>query len=195
VIAIQQSSITFNGREYRSVGEMPAIVRRLFEMAMGQADANRNGIPDAFESTLGIVTPQPSGGTDQAESATAANASIAYPPPGGKPIMTALDQTANSFDTFLRILLGIVSLATLAGAIFLMVELDSGSRSQGGRFYVAIAALVILGAVDSQFRKLIERRAPFSLATTEMESRYAMVSLLLMLISTVVLFGAAWFLP
>ena len=41
VIAIQQSSITFNGREYKSVGEMPAIVRRLFEMAMGQADANR----------------------------------------------------------------------------------------------------------------------------------------------------------
>jgi hypothetical protein len=29
---------------------MPAIVRRLFEMAMGQADANRNGIPDVFES-------------------------------------------------------------------------------------------------------------------------------------------------
>jgi len=29
---------------------MPAIVRRLFEMAMGQVDANRNGIPDVFES-------------------------------------------------------------------------------------------------------------------------------------------------
>jgi hypothetical protein len=109
--------------------------------------------------------------------------------------MTAIDKAANSLDTFLRILLGIVSLAILAGAIFLMVKLASGSRSQGGRFYVAIAALVILGAVDSQFRQLIERRAPFSIATTETESRYAMVSLLLMLISTVVLFGAAWFLP
>jgi len=108
--------------------------------------------------------------------------------------MTAIDKAANSLDTFLRILLGIVSLAILAGAIFLMVKLDSGSRSQGGRFYVAIAALVILGAVE-QFRQLIERRAPFSIATTETESRYAMVSLLLMLISTVVLFGAAWFLP
>jgi acyl CoA:acetate/3-ketoacid CoA transferase alpha subunit len=43
VIAIQQSSINFNGREYKSTGEMPAIVRRLFEMAMGQADANRLG--------------------------------------------------------------------------------------------------------------------------------------------------------
>jgi len=143
----------------------------------------------------GVATPPPSGGTDQAESATTANVSIAYPPPEDKPIMTAIDKAANSLDTFLRILLGIVSLAILAGAIFLMVKLDSGSRSQGGRFYVAIAALVILGAVDSQFRQLIERRAPFSIATTETESRYAMVSLLLMLISTVVLFGAAWFLP
>ena len=33
VIAIQQSSFSFNGREFKSVGEMPAVVRRLFEMA------------------------------------------------------------------------------------------------------------------------------------------------------------------
>jgi len=39
--------------------------------------------------------------------------------------MTAIDKAANSLDTFLRILLGIVSLAILAGTIFLMVKLDS----------------------------------------------------------------------
>src|SRR5688572_30952849 len=53
VIAIQQSSITFNGREYKSTGEMPPVVRRLFEMVLGQADANRNGIADAFETAAG----------------------------------------------------------------------------------------------------------------------------------------------
>src|SRR5439155_23829290 len=126
---------------------------------------------------------------------TAANVSIANPMQERKPIMKALRQTAKALDTFLRFLLGIVSVATVASAIFLMLKMGSSSRSQGGRFYVAIAALVILGAVDSQFRQLIERRAPFSIATTETESRYAMASLLLMLISTVVLFGAAWFLP
>jgi hypothetical protein len=73
--------------------------------------------------------------------------------------------------------------------------MDGGSRSQGGRFYVAIAALVILGAVDSQFRKLVERRAPFSIGTTEAERHYALVSLLLLLVSGVILFGAAWLLP
>jgi hypothetical protein len=33
VIAIQQSSINFNGKEYKTVGEMPALVRRLFVAA------------------------------------------------------------------------------------------------------------------------------------------------------------------
>lgn len=196
VIAIQQSSISFNGREYKSVGEMPAIVRRLFEMAMGQADANRNGIPDALESALtGLQTPPPAAENVKPEFSTTVNAPAPNPPREREPIMTALDQTANTLDTFLRVLLGIVSVATVAGAVFLMLKMDGGSRSQGGRFYVAIAALVILGAVDSQFRKLVTRRAPFSLTTTEAESRYSLVSLLLLLIAAVVLFGVAWLLP
>jgi hypothetical protein len=196
VIAIQQSSISFNGREFKSAGEMPAVVRRLFEMAMGQADANRNGIPDVLESALsGRETPSPAAGTAGPETAAATNASTPNPPREREPIMARLDQTANTLDIFLRILLSVVAVATLAGAVFLMLKMDSGSRGQGGRFYVAIAALVILGAVDSQFRKLVVRRAPFSLTTTEAESRYSLVSLLLLLISAVVLIGAAWLLP
>jgi hypothetical protein len=196
VIAIQQSSITFNGREYKSTGEMPAIVRRLFEMAMGQTDANRNGIPDALESALtGFQTPPTTPETTRPEFSAMVNSSTSNPPREREPIMAGLERTANTLDIFLRLLLSIVSVATVAGAIFLMLKMDSGSRSQGGRFYVAIAALVILGAVDSQFRKLVVRRAPFSLGTTEAESRYAMVSLLLMLLSAVLLIGLAWFLP
>jgi hypothetical protein len=196
VIAIQQSSISFNGREFKSVGEMPAVVRRLFEMAMGQQDANRNGIPDALEAALSErETPSTAAGTAGPETGAAANASTPNPPREREPIMAGLEQTANTLDIFLRILLSIVSVATVAGAIFLMLKMDSSSRSQGGRFYVAIAALVILGAVDSQFRKLVARRAPFSVGTTEAESRYGLISLLLLLLSAVVLFGAAWLLP
>jgi hypothetical protein len=195
VVAIQQSSISFNGREYKSVGEMPAVVRRLFEMAMGQADANRNGIPDALESALGIETQSSSAGSHRPQSVTAANLSTANSPHEHESIMKPLEQTANTLDAFLRLFLGIVAAGAVAGAIFLMLKMDSGSRSQGGRFYVAIAALVILGAVDSQFRKLVARRAPFSLRTTEAESRYALISLLLLLVSGVILFGAAWLLP
>jgi hypothetical protein len=196
VIAIQQSSISFNGREFKSVGEMPAIVRRLFELAMGQADANRNSIPDALEAALsGRETPFPAAGTAGPETAAAANVSTSNPPHRREPITAGLERTANALDIFLRILLSIVAIATVAGATFLMLKMDSGSRSQGGRFYVAIAALVILGAVDSQFRKLVARRAPFSIGTTEAQNRYGLISLLLLLISAVVLFGAAWLLP
>jgi hypothetical protein len=196
VIAIQQSSISFNGREFKSVGKMPVVVRRLFEMAMSQTDANRNGIPDALEAaSSGRDTPSPSAGTAGPETLAAVNASIPNSPREREPIMAGLERTANTLDMFLRILLSIVAIATVAGAVFLMLKMDSGSRIQGGRFYVAIAALFILGAVDSQFRKLVARRAPFSLTTTEAESRYGLISLLLLLLSAVVLFGVAWFLP
>jgi hypothetical protein len=196
VIAIQQSSINFNGREYKSTGEMPAIVRRLFEMAMGQADANRNDIPDALEAALsGSETQAASAGTVESKLSEMVNSSTLNPPPERESISTALKQTANTLETFLRILLSFIAVGAVAGAIFLMLKMDGGSRSQGGRFYVAIAALFILGAVDSQFRKLVERRAPFSIGTTEAESRYALISLLLLLVSGVILFGAAWLLP
>src|SRR6266545_6483463 len=196
VIAIQQSSITFNGREFKSVGEMPAVVRRLFEMAMGQADANRNGIPDALESALtGFQTPPTRPETARPEFSGMVNAPTPNPRREREPIMAGLERTANALDIFLRILLSIVAIATVVGAAFLMLKMDSGSRGQGGRFYVAIAALVILGAVDSQFRKLVARRAPFSVGTTEAESRYGLISLLLLLLSAVVLFGAALLFP
>jgi hypothetical protein len=195
VIAIQQSSINFNGKEYKSVGEMPAIVRRLFEMAMNQADANRNGIPDALESALDMRTSASSTPNHRPDSAATVNFSFRSAPQESAPAMEGLKKTADTLETLLRLLLGAVSFATVAGAIFLMLKMDGGSRSQGGRFYLAIAALVILGAVDSAFRKLVIRRAPFSFGTTEAESRYALISLLLLLISAVVLFGAAWLLP
>jgi hypothetical protein len=196
VIAIQQSSISFNGREYKSVGEMPAIVRRVFEFAVSQADANRNGIPDALEAALArSETPSASAGTVGSKLSETVNPSTLNPPPGRESVTTALKQTANTLETFLRIFLSLIAVATVAGAIFLMLKMDGGSRSQGGRFYMAIAALVILGFVDSQFRKLVARRAPFSIGTTEAESRYALVSLLLLLVSGVILFGAAWLLP
>lgn len=196
VIAIQQSSITVNGREYKSVGEMPAVVRRLFELAMNQADANHNGIPDALEPMLpGSETASPSANTVRRDFSWTGRQSTLNQSQVSQDSLKVLDQTSHTLEGFLRVLLGIVAVATVAGAIFLMVKMDSGSRSQGGRFYVAILALVILGAVDSQFRKLVQRNLPFSLTTTAAESRYNLVSLLLMLIAAVVLISLAWVLP
>src|SRR5919106_1652892 len=90
VIAIQQSSINFNGREFKSVGEMPAVVRGLFEMAMGQADANQNGIPDALESALAIQSPSSAAGSDRAQTATTGSGTVTSPPPERESITTGL---------------------------------------------------------------------------------------------------------
>jgi hypothetical protein len=46
-----QTKVAFNGQEYGSVDEMPAAARRLYEGVMATVDANRNGIPDALETT------------------------------------------------------------------------------------------------------------------------------------------------
>jgi hypothetical protein len=109
--------------------------------------------------------------------------------------IAGLDRVARTLEVGLAILLGVAASAILAGAIFLMLKMDAGSRSQGGRFYVALAALVALGAVESQLARLVRRRAPLSLTTTAGERRYMVVSLLLLLVAAVVLIGLALLLP
>lgn len=59
VIGIQHTSITINGRTFNSVDEMPLEVRRIYEEAIAHVDANRNGVPDAVESSVtGATTPK-----------------------------------------------------------------------------------------------------------------------------------------
>jgi len=158
--SIQHSSITVNGRTYESVDAMPALVRLLYQHAIGQVDANRSALPASAAAILGLNTSR------------------------------ALDKTGRSLERVIQVLLGIVAVVILAGAVFLMFK----SRIQE-RIYVAIAALVVLGAVDSQVRRLVRRRMPFSLETTAKERRYNVVSLVLMLVAAVVLIGLALLLP
>jgi hypothetical protein len=82
----------------------------------------------------------------------------------------------------------------LIGAIFLMLQIDN-AQNDGTRNYIAIAALVLLGAVDSQIGRFIKRRIRFSLTTTPEEQRFGIVSLLLMFVFAVVLFDLALLLP
>ncbi|GEM_PF-2128343 len=182
VIAIQQTSLSVNGREYKSVSEMPPLLRGVVNFALRQLDADRNAIPDSLESAASTASsPSP-----DANAPARGAAAVAPAGPGAA--------AAGALESFLRVLLSIVALATLGGALFLMVKLDPASRSQGGRFYVAIGALVILAGIDSQFRRLLERRRQ-SLFSTAAESRYALLSLSLLVFIAVLLFGLAWLLP
>ncbi len=100
-----------------------------------------------------------------------------------------------TIECILRVLLWLVAITVFAGAILIMIDMDRSSISQGGRFYVAIIALVILVSLDSQLQKLLTRQIPFSLGTTPQESRYALNSLMLLTAAATVLLGVAWLLP
>ena len=193
VIGIQHSSITVNGQTYNSVGEMPAAVRWLYEQAMGQMDANRNGIPDALEAALsGLPMPPPSASAMQPELSGAGDASTARGPHDPQRFETVLDQTARILDTFLWVLLSMVAVAIVASGVFLIVTIDGASQSQGGRLYVAVLAMVLLGAVDTQVGRLVRRRAPVESTGYR---RYQLWSLLLLVCATLLLVGLALFLP
>ena len=190
--------IIFNGQEYASTDAMPKEVRKAYQQALAQfADADHNGIPDILErgrpgNVIGIqhssitVNGRTYESVDANRSALPASAAAIL----GLNTSRALDKTGHPIERVIQVLLGIVAVVILAGAVFLMFR----SRIQE-RIYVAIAALLVLGAVDSQVRQLVNRRIPFSLETTAKERRYSWVSLVLMLSAAVVLIGLALLLP
>jgi len=91
------------------------------------------------------------------------------------------------FERFLQILFVIVAVAIFSGGVFIMLTMDAASRSAGGRFYVAVAVLVLLGAVDTQVGRLVRRRTPLSLIESAEYRRYRIRSVLLMGLSALVL--------
>ena len=97
-----------------------------------------------------------------------------------------------SIENFLLLLLGTSAVVVFVGAILIMIDMDASSASQGGRYYVAVFALFALGAIDAPIQKILKRRLPFSWGTTPQESRYALISLLLLIAAGVVLIGVAW---
>jgi hypothetical protein len=91
--------------------------------------------------------------------------------------------------------LWMVAIAIFAGAILIIVNMDRGSASQGGRFYVAIFALAALGWVGSQIKRVWMRSIPYSLSTTPQERWYSLVSLVVLLAAAAILIGLAVLLP
>lgn len=167
VIGIEQSSITVNGRTYESVEAMPKLVRLLYEHALGLMGAGPAG-PGA-RSTPGHG-------------------------PVGADLVRAVSRTGRLLEHMVQVFLAISAVVILSGAVFIMLQMDGVSHRKE-RLYVAIAALVLLGTLDSGVERLVKRRAPLSWGTTEIERRYSSVSLLLILAAAVLLIGLAWFLP
>jgi hypothetical protein len=169
VIAVQRSSFTVNGRTFGNLGEMPEALRRLCEEAMDLAGAG--GPP---------VDPR--------------TPSRAHRPDLGT-TLTVSSGLEHVLDAILRVLLGLVAVAVVTGAGFLMAAMGAGSRSQGGRLYVVIGALVGLGAVDGVLARLYRRRLSASSPESEEYRRYRVRSFFLLVLAALVLAGLALLLP
>jgi len=106
-----------------------------------------------------------------------------------------MEKATRTLELGLFVFSAVTAIAIFAGAVFLIAKIEGDSRSQGGRYYVAVAAIIALGAVDWQIGRLLRRPYALGLATTRCERNYRIVSLLLMFAAAIVLFGLAWGLP
>jgi hypothetical protein len=196
IIAIQQSSITVNGRTYDDVGDMPAAVRRLYEQATASVDQARNSELDALKAAAsGRPNLSPGALAVPSELPRAEDESALLSTHGRDRMTPVQGQLERTLETILRILLGIAVLAVLTGAALIMWKLDASSRSQGGRWYVVGGALVALGALHSQLGWLLRRREPLALSEWEGDRRVQRRTLPFLLVYAIVLVGLARLLP
>ena len=100
-----------------------------------------------------------------------------------------MERGTRALARVLQRLLASVAGVILAGSVFIMLNLGPGPRGQGGRFYVAVAAVVLLGVVVGQLGRLVERRAPLGFGTPAAVRRYYLWSLLLLAFSATGLVG------
>jgi hypothetical protein len=154
VIGIQNSSITVNGKTYGSVGEMPALVRFLYEQAMGQLDPNRAGALGALGGLGALGAPS----TPDAAEGAVPKVNGEPAPAADAPFMRALDQTESVLSTILVILLAGAAGAVIVFGSWMITHMDESERSQGGVLYVGLAMAVVLGAIASGFVNLWWRR-------------------------------------
>jgi hypothetical protein len=115
-------------------------------------------------------------------------------PDGHKREGTA-EQLAGMLERILIVLLGGGALAVLVIAVLIIATMDASSKSQGGRFFVAVGALVALGFIDTQFARLMWRRYMLDMTGSGDYWRYRVVSSLLLLLAAAFLIGLALLLP
>jgi hypothetical protein len=57
---VQTTQFIVDGKVYASLDQLPAEARQKYEQAMGRLDANRDGVPDLFESqSFGVAAQTP----------------------------------------------------------------------------------------------------------------------------------------
>ena len=119
------------------------------------------------------------------------------PPAVRRPELETIARVSTILDRAMRILLIVAAVVVFVLAVLILATMDEGSRSQGGRVYVTIAAIFILAAIDAQYGRLEYRRRPLWMEGPGEAAyrRYLFWSLGLLLAASVALIALAIYLP
>jgi hypothetical protein len=105
----------------------------------------------------------------------------------------SLRQAADALATLLSVGLWLGAVVVFGLATAIIWTMEPSSASQGGRYFVAVGALVALLFIDRQMTLLVRRRLPFSISTLPAERRYHRKSFLLLVAAGAFLLGLAHF--
>lgn len=108
---------------------------------------------------------------------------------------STLEQLSDTLESFLLVLLGVAAAGILAGAVAIIATMEGDSKSQGGRYFVAVGALAALGWVDKQLMNLVWRRYALVDGDWARYRRVCILSGLVLLVVGAILFGLAYLLP
>ncbi|MBA3893038.1 MAG: hypothetical protein H0X69_05005 [Gemmatimonadales bacterium] len=166
---------------------MPPDVRRAYLDALRIV---RDSDPDvAFDGSRAVI--------DIRQASVAFNRRpIEGPSPSNEPPSERVD--TGELDPAQRtvgVLLAFVAGFTVIFAVGLMVTIGGGREHLAGRLSVAVAALIVLGWLDTQATRLARRRQPVLAPDSAGYRRFAVWSSLGLLLTAALLLGLAWFLP
>jgi len=159
--------IVFNGQQYDGVEAMPEDVRRAYQRATGiLADRNGNGTPDLLEQrpNTTVVTVEHStsfrwGGPTPAQPAAPLTGSALHLEPSAPRTLDVLEPATRVLGTLAMVLIAVSVAAVLVFGALMMMDMDAGSRSQGGLFYVGVGMLLALGWLIDMYLKFRNRRS------------------------------------
>jgi hypothetical protein len=95
-------------------------------------------------------------------------------------------------ENVLFLVLGAAGVAVFVGAIVIMWGMDS---AYGGRFYVVVVAMLLLGAMETVVGRTMHRRWPLRLDLPFHNRGYGLIALLALAGAGAVLIAAALYLP
>ncbi len=199
--------IIFNGQEYASPEAMPEDVRKAYlETLTIFRDADADGIPDVLEtgSADSVIGVHRSSVVFNGRTVEVAGGvpgwirRLVGPATGEEGLSSRLrpeDDPSQGLHSTLGTLLAFVAGFVLIFSVGLLFAIGGGREHLAGRLIVAIAALLLLGWIDTQATRLARRRQPLLAPDTAGYRQFAVWSSVGLLLAAVLLLGVAWYLP